>query len=176
MPLLYVFPNEADTFPVLRAAIAANPSDASAHFLLGELLISRGLADPAIAEWKIAESIDPKIPSLQLSMGRALFIAKKQLPDAAAELQRGLQTESANAALYLAMNDVMHQMGKTAAQRADMMRTFPDPANMPSDLTRVFVDTLREAGRNDEANAVLAGHFVPRKEGEQPQQLNGPSK
>jgi lipopolysaccharide biosynthesis regulator YciM len=105
-----------------------------------------------------------------------LLEVKKQLPEAAAELQRGLQMEPANAAIYLQMNEVMHQMGKNAAQRADMMRTFADPANMPSDLTRALVDALREAGRTDEANAVLAGHFVPRKEGEAPQQPTGSTK
>jgi hypothetical protein len=64
----------------------------------------------------------------------------------------------------------MREMGRTASQRADMMKTFPDPANMPAALVRALVDALRESHRDAEANAVLAHRFIPRKEGEAPLQ------
>jgi tetratricopeptide (TPR) repeat protein len=176
MSLLYVFPNAADTFPVLRAALASNPSDASAHFLLGAMLFSKGIVDPAFAEWKIAESLNPKIPSLQTSMGRALLEIKKQPAEAMAIFQRGLQVDAANQELYLELNEVMRQMGRSASQRADMMKSFPNATDVPADLLRALVVTLREAGRNAEANAVLARQFVPRKEGEQPLQPTSQTK
>jgi tetratricopeptide (TPR) repeat protein len=170
MRLLYVFPNDSDDFFVLRAALAANPSDASAHFLLGSLLFSKTIVDPALAEWRNAESINSNIPSLQASLGRALLELKKQPKDAAAEFERGMQVEPENPALYLKLNEAMRQLGRPAAQRAEMMKRFPDPPNMPPDLVRALVDALRECGRNDEANAVLAHHFMPAKEGEAPLQ------
>jgi tetratricopeptide (TPR) repeat protein len=173
LPLVYVFPNEADTFPVLRAALVANPSDASAHFLLGDLYFSKRIVDSAFAEWKLAETLNPKIPSLQASMGRALLELKKQPKEAATELERGLQFDTANPLVYLQLNEAMKQMGRSPSQRANMIETFPDPANMPPELVRALVDTLHEAGRNKEADAVVAGHFVPRKEGEQPLQPTG---
>jgi tetratricopeptide (TPR) repeat protein len=177
MPLLYIFPNEADTFPVLHAAITANPSDAPAHFLLGELLFSKGIVDPALAEWKLAESIEPKtpIPSLDASMGRVLLEIKKRPGEAAAVLERGLLVDTANPALYLELNEAMKQMGRTASQRAEMMLRFPDHI-MPADLVRAMVETLREAGRTDEANSILTGHFMPRKEGQQPLQPTAPAR
>lgn len=170
LPLLYVFPNEPDEITILHAALAANPNDASAHFLLGSLWFSKGIVDPALEEWKQAESLNPKIPSLQASMGRALLEVKKQPAQAASEFQRGLEAEPGNAALYLGLNQAMREMGRSASQRADMMKTFPDPANMPPDLVHALVDALNESGHKDEANAVLAHRFVPRKEGEAPLQ------
>ena len=170
MPLLYVFPNEPDEIVVLHAGLGANPDDASAHFLLGSLWFSKGIVDPALEEWKRAESLNPKIPSLQASLGRALLEVKKQPAEAASEFQRGLQAEPGNAALYLGLDQAMRQTGRTASQRADMMKGFPDPANMPPDLVRALVDALNESGRKAEANAVLAHRFIPRKEGEAPLQ------
>jgi tetratricopeptide (TPR) repeat protein len=170
MPLLYIFPSEPDEITVLHAALAANASDASAHFLLGTLFFSKGIVDPALAEWKLAESLNPKIPSLQANMGRVLLTVKEHPAEAAAEFQRGLQMEPNNAALYLGLNRAMQQTGRTPAQRAEMMKRFPDPARMPEPLVRALVDALRESGRNDEANAVLAHRFLPRKEGEAPLQ------
>jgi hypothetical protein len=90
--------------------------------------------------------------------------------EAAAEFQRGFQTEPSNAALYLGLNQAMQRTGKTTAERVEMMKRIPDPANMPEPLVRALVESLRESGRNDEANAVLAHRFLPRKEGEAPLQ------
>jgi hypothetical protein len=64
----------------------------------------------------------------------------------------------------------MQRTGKTTAERVEMMKRIPDPANMPEPLVRVLAESLRESGRNDEANAVLAHRFLPRKEGEAPLQ------
>jgi tetratricopeptide (TPR) repeat protein len=170
MPLLNIFPSEPDEITVLHAALAVNASDASANFLLGTLFFSKGILDPALEEWRLAESLNPKIPSLQASMGRVLLEVKKQPAEASTEFQRGFQMEPNNAALYLGLNQAMQQTGKTPAQRAEMMKRFPDPANMPEPLVRALVGALRESDRNDEANAVLAHRFLPRKEGEAPLQ------
>ena len=126
MPLRYIFPSEPDEINVLHAALAVNASDASAHFLLGTLFFSKGIVDPALEEWKLAESFNPRIPSLQASMGRVLLEVKKRPSEAAAEFQQGLQMEPSNAALYLGLNQAMQQTGKTPAQRAEMMKRFPD--------------------------------------------------
>jgi tetratricopeptide (TPR) repeat protein len=170
MPLLYIFPSEPDEITVLTRALAVNAADASAHFLLGMLYFSKGIVDPALAEWKLAESLNPKIPSLQASMGRVLLDVKKQPAEAAAEFQSGLQMEPGNAALYLGLNRAMQQTGKSPAERAEMMERFPEPANMPGPLVRALVRALRDSGRNAEANAVLAHRYLPRKEGEAPLQ------
>ncbi|MGD0630031.1 MAG: DUF5107 domain-containing protein [Terracidiphilus sp.] len=168
MPLLDIFPSEPDEFAVLHRALAVNASDASAHFLLGTLYFSKGIVDPALEEWSLSESLNPKIPSLQASMGRVLLDVKKQPAKAAAEFQRGLQMEPGNPALYLGLNRAMQQTGESPAARAEMLQRFPDQANMPGPLVRALVAALRESGRNAEANAVLAHRYLPRKEGEAP--------
>jgi hypothetical protein len=78
--------------------------------------------------------------------------------------------EPGNPGLYVKLNQVMQQMGKTPAQPIEMMERFPDPANMPEPLVRALVGALRDSGRNNEANAVLAHRFLPRKEGQAPLQ------
>jgi tetratricopeptide (TPR) repeat protein len=170
MPVLYVFPNEAETIPVLQAALAANPSDASAHFLLGSLWFSRGIVDPALDEWRRAESLNPRIPALHASLGRALLEIKKQPAEAAAVFQRGLAADPLNPALYTGLDEAMRQSGQSPAQRVAMLQRFPDQDKMPAAVVRALVFALREDGRSKEADAVLAQHFMPRKEGEEPLQ------
>ncbi len=174
--LSYVFPNQPETIPVLQAALAANPSDASAHFLLGMLWFSRGLVDPAIEEWQRAESLNPRIPTLDASLGRALLDVKKKPEEAVAVFQRGLENDPANPAIYLGLDQAMRKLGQPASLRAAMLKRFPDQANMTTALVRALVDDLREDRRDAEADALLAQHFLPRKEGEEPLQPSGQSK
>jgi tetratricopeptide (TPR) repeat protein len=168
MPLLYIFPNEADSIAVLRAALAANPSDASAHFLLGSLWFSRGIVDPALDQWRRAEEINPRIPALHASLGRALLDVKKKPAEAEAVFQRGLAADPLNPALYTGLDEAMRQTGQSPAQRVEMLKSFPDQDKMPAPVVRALVYALREDGRGSEADSVLAKHFVPRKEGEEP--------
>ena len=77
MRVRFVFPNRAEMLPVLKMAIEKNARDATAHFLLGSLLFSRGIVKPALAEWQQARERNPKLPGLHYSLARAL---SKPLP------------------------------------------------------------------------------------------------
>ena len=160
---------------MLRAALKADPADGSAHFLLGMLWFSRGIVDPAIQEWTRAESLNPKIPTLDATLGRALLDVRNKPQEAAVVFQRGLQADAANPAIYIGLDRAMRLSGQPASRRAAMLKRFPDPLNAPTELVRALVDDLREDGRDNEADALLAQHFLPRKEGEEPLQPKGKS-
>lgn len=168
MPLRFIFPSRAETIPVLRAALVRAPSDASAHFLLGDLWFSRGIIEPAIDQWRQAASLRPDIPSLDASLGRALLEIQKEPSEAASVLQQGFQVDPANPILYVEMNKAMQQMGRSPSQRVAMLRHFPENAHMSAELVRALVGALREDGKPDEANVLLTRHFLPRKEGVAP--------
>lgn len=176
MSLRSIFPSRAETILALRGALVSVPSDASAHYLLGDLWFSKGIIEPAIEEWRRAGSLRPAIPSLDASLGRALLEVQKEPSQAAAVFQQGFQVDPANPVLYVEMNKAMQQIGQSASQRVAMMRKFPEDAHMPAELVRALVDALREDGKADEADALLAKHFLPRKEGAAPIQPQGGSK
>lgn len=58
----YVFPNRAGTLPVLLAAIERNPSDATAHYLLGLMYLDSRLVAEAAAEWQAVQKARPGFP------------------------------------------------------------------------------------------------------------------
>lgn len=176
MSLRSIFPSRVETILALRAALVSVPSDASVHYLLGDLWFSKGIIEPAIEEWRRAASLRPDIPSLDASLGRALLEIQKEPSQAAAVFQHGFQVDPANPVLYVEMNKTMQQMGQSASQRVAMMRKFPEDAHMPAELVRALVDALREDGKADEADALLAKHFLPRKEGAAPIQPQSGSK
>ena len=79
------------------------------------LWFSRGWVDPAIEEWQRAESLNPRIPTLDASLGRALLDVKKKPEEAVAVFQRGLENDPANPAIYLGLDQAMRKLGQPAS-------------------------------------------------------------
>jgi tetratricopeptide (TPR) repeat protein len=165
LPTSYVFPSRAEDLEVLRAAIRSNSEDATAHYLLGTLYYSRGLTENAITEWEQARKINPRIPVLHASLGRALLHAKDNPEQALAVLKEGLRSDPANVQLYIGMDQALSILQRPGKDRIDALEQFPDRANMPSSLVYELILNLAESGEFDKATALFHNRFFPREEG-----------
>jgi tetratricopeptide (TPR) repeat protein len=91
LPTRYIFPFRPSSFQVLNAALQANASDATAHLLLGRLLLNRLLTDEAIAEWQKARALHPSNAELYRDLAKALVELKKDPTSALAVVKEGLK-------------------------------------------------------------------------------------
>jgi tetratricopeptide (TPR) repeat protein len=164
-PTTYVFPNRPETFPVLRAALARDARDATAHFLLGSLFLSGGMADSALAEWELARALNPRVPTLHRNMGYAVLYGGGPLTRAEALFREGMRWDSLNAGLYFGLDSVLRATGRSASERADALLAYPDRAAMPAPLVYLAARTLAQAGRFGDAEGLLERRFFPSEEG-----------
>ena len=164
MSTRYVFPNRAGTFPVLRAALAANPKDASARFLLGSLLLSGGRFDEAIAAWEETRRLNPRIPVLHRNLGLALLYGRNDARAALDAFLEGLGVDAGNMALYVGADQAQSLLGRSTGERIQMLERYPDKTTMPPLLALKLALALAEAGRGEEAEALFPGRFFPREE------------
>ncbi len=164
MPTTYVFPNRAETLPVLRRALEVDPNDATARFLLGSLYLTGGQAGRALAEWEEALRLDPKRPVLHRNIGLTLLYSGGSFERARAVLAQGLEADPANPQVYLALDQVLELLGRPAEERSAALRRYPDAAGMPSALVLKLALVLADQGRFDDAEALLRGRFFPREE------------
>jgi Tfp pilus assembly protein PilF len=165
MPTTYVFPNRPEAFAVLARALAANPRDATAHHLLGNLAMSGGMLDSAASEWRRAAAIEPRIPTLHRNLGYALLSAGRPAAEARAAFEDGVRYDSLNTGVYVGLDSTLVLLGAGAADRARALERFPVPDSMPASLVYRFVRLLAAAGRFDDAERQFRGRFFPRKEG-----------
>ena len=161
----YVFPSTAEELTVLRAALQANPEDASARYLLGTLYFSRGLTDFALAEWARARESNRKIPVLDASVGLALLHEKRDPERAISAFRDGLQSDPANVTIYLGANQALSLLAKPARERTEILEKYPDLANAPSGLIFELILNLSEAGDFQRAESLFHNRFFPREEG-----------
>lgn len=162
---LYAFPAGAEAMQVLRAACRANAKDAVAHYLLGTLYFSNGLVDPALAEWERARALNPAIPVLHASLGRALLAIKAEPQQALQVFQEGISADPKNIQIFLGLDQTLSVLGKPAAERVAALQRYPDLSNMPAALIYELALNRSEAGDHDGAVALFRNRFFPREEG-----------
>ncbi len=165
LPTDYVFPNRAEDLEVLTAALKANRQDASAHYLLGTLYFSKGVTDQALAEWDQARKLNPQIPVLHASLGRALLHEKNDPEQALSVFKEGLQTDSHNLALYTGIDQTLSILRHPPQERVAALERYPDQANMPTSLVYELILNLTEAAEFDKAEALFHNRFFQREEG-----------
>lgn len=165
LPTKYVFPSRATDLEVLRSALRVNHDDATAHYLLGTLYFSRGLTEPALAEWEQARRVNPQIPILHASLGRALLHVKDDPKQALDVFQEGLPSDPQNVELYTGMDQAMSILQRPPNDRVQALELYPDRSNMPSTLVYELILNLAEEGEFGQSVALFHNRFFPREEG-----------
>jgi tetratricopeptide (TPR) repeat protein len=159
----YVFPNRPESLIVLHRAVEVDPKDATAHFLLGSLLLSGGQADAALAEWNEARALDPRIPVLHRNIGFTHLYARGAPEDALRAFEDGMAADPENIELYEGADQALTLLGRATEERISALRRYPG-SPLPSRLVYKLALALAEAGRFSEAEALFPGRFFPREE------------
>ncbi len=165
LPTSYVFPSRRSSYAVLDEAVKANPSDATAQFLLGSLYLSSGLVQPAIDSWQQVRRVRPQTPVLHRNLGLAL-LQRSDYGEARHVLQEGLAADRDNVDVYLALDAVLSASGASARDRATALARYPSPdSEKPASLVFKAALALAEAGDATAAERLFHDRFFPREEG-----------
>jgi tetratricopeptide (TPR) repeat protein len=160
-----VLPSRSLSLAVFQRALAANPQDATAHILLGTLLLASGRAPDAVREWQEAGRLDKTLPVLHRNLGRTLLHIQGDAEGALAAFMEGMSADPANVDLYQGADQALSLLGRPGVERIAALGRYPDRAHMPGDLLQRLALALAEEGRAEEAKALLAGRFFAREEG-----------
>ncbi|HEY6374825.1 MAG TPA: DUF5107 domain-containing protein [Edaphobacter sp.] len=164
------FPSSAMDRVVLEAALAVNSNDATAHYLLGTLLFSKGLYDPAIAHWTEAKRLNPKMPILDADLGKAWLHLKGDSQRALISFRDGAENDPTNSDIYVGLDIAMSLSNVSAKERAVALGRYPTADNvssstMPANLVYQLALTRAEADEYDRALALFKDRFFPSEEG-----------
>jgi len=162
----YVFPAGAMSYRVLLSAVRANPQDASASAMLGDLEFSIGKTDAGLEAWRRALRQNPQIPALDASIGRALLHVKGDTEGSLAAFRRGVERDDpSNLENYLGLDQSLSLLNHPASERVSALDHYPDKQNMPTNLVYELALNLAEAGDFDRAEDLFHNRFFLRAEG-----------
>lgn len=165
----FVFAASAMDEVVLEAALTADDRDATAHWLLGTLLFSKGQYDDGIAHWTRAKELRPQMKVVNAVLGKALLQVRGDVPRALAAFREGLGSDAENAEVYLGLDAAMSINGSAASERAMALEKYPGAdakeSKMPATLVYQLGLTRAEAGEYEAAESLFRDRFFPSEEG-----------
>src|SRR6266576_368276 len=161
----YIFPNTGEEYTVLRAALRARPSDATAHYLLGTFYFAGGMTDLALSEWAEARKSGSEIPVLSASTGLALLHVKNDPAKALAAFRDGLRSDPTNVAIYLGIDQALSLLNRPASERVEALEKYPNLDTAPPGLIFELILNLAEAGDFERATNLFHNRFFAREEG-----------
>jgi tetratricopeptide (TPR) repeat protein len=164
-----VFPSSETDRVVLEAALAANEKDATAHYLFGTLLFSKGLIDPGMAQWTRTKQLAPHLPVIDVDMGRVFLTLKGDPQRALASFREAMMNDPDNAEAYVGLDEAMSLTGASAEERSDQLSHYPSAdapdSKMPAELVYQLALARAEAKQYDRALAPFKNRFFPSEEG-----------
>ncbi|MGA2856246.1 MAG: DUF5107 domain-containing protein [Candidatus Sulfotelmatobacter sp.] len=164
-----VFPSSETDRIVLEAALAANRRDATADYLLGTQLFSKGLSDAGMVHWTEAKQFAPHLQVVDVDMGDAQLKLKGDPQGALASFREGMRNDPDNAEVYVGLDEAMSLTGASAAERAAVLSQYPladaPDSKMPAGLVYQLALTRAEAMQYEQALALFKNRFFPSEEG-----------
>jgi tetratricopeptide (TPR) repeat protein len=158
-----VFPNRLEDVSVLRAALSRNPSDAQAHYSLGNFLFAKNRYDEAAALWQEALAEGFKNAVVLRNIGVYQWHVKHNLAMAAEDYSEAIQLSPADFRLYSRLDEIYTEQGETAA-RIKLFQNAP-AAVLNQDTIRARRALLFiEQGKDDSALALFTNHLYNKQE------------
>lgn len=163
--VLYVFPSGAETYAVLRWAVAQAEKDATAHFLLGILQFSEGQTAEGESHWKRARLLKADLPGLDADLGSAYLYIQHDARRALDTFHHGVTADPANIAVYLGIDQATSVLARPPKEFIEALEHYPDVSNMPAELVFELALHQAEAGHFEAAEDLFKNRFFAREEG-----------
>jgi tetratricopeptide (TPR) repeat protein len=152
---------------VLEAALAVNPSDAHAHYYLGNLCYDKKRYDEAIHQWESTVKLEPSFAIPWRNLGIAYFNVRKDAARARTAYENAFQANPEDARLLYEFDQLRKRTGADASERLAILKNYPDLVSQRDDLTVEFITLLNQCGHPDQAlQMLLSRRFNPWEGGE----------
>ena len=163
----YCFPARIEEMIALQAALAENPSDARAHYYLGNLFYDKKRYEEAIREWESSVRIDPSFAIPWRNLGIAYFNVRKDADAALVAYENAFKANPADARLLCEADQLRKRTGASSSQRLSTLESHSHLVSQRDDLTVEFITLLNQTGRPGQAlEMLLARRFNPWEGGE----------
>jgi tetratricopeptide (TPR) repeat protein len=163
----YCFPNSLFDLLVLESAIRANPLDAQARYLLGNLMYDKKRFEEAIEHWEESRSIYADFATVHRNLALAYFNKRDDQEAAKQSLENAFSLNNNDARVFYELDQLYKKRGYSPAKRFEILEAHISLVGKRDDLYLEYVTLLNTLGRHEDATAALATRiFHPWEGGE----------
>jgi len=128
------FAYRIEVIEALNVAIQVDPSDAMAHYHLGNLWYDKKQYNKAIYHWEKSRDLDPNFATSRRNLALAYF-NKQNNPDAAiVELEKALELNSCDARVLMELDQLYKRLNYSVDTRLELLENNPNLVESRDDL------------------------------------------
>lgn len=160
----YAFPYRHETEVVLQNAIELNAEDATANYLLGNLLYDHRPTD-AMEAWQNAEKINSNIAMVPRNLAFGAYYHDKDPAKAIDYLTRAIAIDNSNPLWYAELSKYYNESDADFVENLNILKSNLDVAKQDVLAPKTYVQLLNLNGDYDEAIGFLGEHHFRTWEG-----------
>ena len=166
MPPDYVFPFQNEAIDVLRAAIAANPRDARAHYYLGNVLYD-WMPEEATRMWEASAALDPSFAITHRNLATAYMhqASGADINKAIASLEKAVSLEHKYPQHFTDLDDLYEQAGTPLEKRLPLFEKNASVVASRDDALNHALALQVATGKVDDAIRTMTTHSFAVAEG-----------
>ncbi len=163
----YCFPVRLNDILVLKYAVTHNSKDATAPYLLGNLLYDKGQWENAFKYWSLSNELDSSNPIVHRNLSLAYFNKLHDEDKSLIEMERAFRLAGDNSRILYELDQLYKQTNFPVKKRLKLLSDNIELVNERDDLYTEFVTLLNCEGYYDKAfKAINARCFHPWEGGE----------
>jgi tetratricopeptide (TPR) repeat protein len=163
----YCFPSRLEEMLVLQAAITFDPSDARAHYYLGNLLYDRRRHHEAIVHWERAAEVDRTFPTVWRNLGIGRFNVAGDVEKARSAFEKAFQAGPTDARVLYERDQLWKRMATPPSLRLAELEKHLDLVALRDDLSVELASLYNQTDQANKALTVLQSRkFQPWEGGE----------
>ncbi|WP_321447860.1 DUF5107 domain-containing protein [uncultured Cohaesibacter sp.] len=163
----YCFPNRLEEIAILKAAIAADATDAMAPYYLGNLFYDKRRHKEAISLWEQSVENQPKFSIPWRNLGIGYHNILKDAEKALAAYDKAFACDRADARIFYERDQLWKRLGKQPDERLQELQAHGDLVMKRDDLTIELVALFNQTGASDKAlTTLMQRQFQPWEGGE----------
>lgn len=161
------FPNSLYIIVALKEAISILPSDANAHYLLGNIYYDKRQYDPAIENWEKALELNPDFPTVWRNLALSYFNKRNDGERAVRYMERAFELDRSDSRILMELDQLYKRLHYPHKKRLGLLEQYADLTEKRDDLVLEHITLLNQLRRHEEAKDLLDSHsFHPWEGGE----------
>ncbi|WP_240468557.1 DUF5107 domain-containing protein [Gracilibacillus sp. YIM 98692] len=167
MPSDYCFPNQLLDYIVLDDSLKRNPTDARAHYYVGNLLYDKKRYSDATKHWEESIAIDESFPTAHRNLAFSYFNKMADSRRAGKSLEIAFELNKKDARVFYELDQLYKKVGVSPEDRFNKLDSHFDLVEQRDDLYVEYVTLLNTFKRHKEALQLInKRNFHPWEGGE----------
>jgi tetratricopeptide (TPR) repeat protein len=161
----YCFPSRLEEIAILESAIQANPADARAPYLLGNLLYDRRRHKEAIRMWERSAKLDGSFSIVWRNLGIGYYNILAKPGKARAAYDMAFKANPTDARLLYERDQLWKRLGEKPEKRLRELARYPGLVQRRDDLSIELCALYNQTGQHDNALQLIGSRWFQPWEG-----------